>query len=287
MKTCKRCSQEKSFDQFHKQASSPDGHNLYCKACIALFAVESRDRKREKDLAAAETLPLGPQISQFIRDNRKRLGLTQEELGAKTGVTGAQVRLWEAGKAFPQQRRVTAMCDLFGSDIPMFLKQTSDGRFPLDVATCVTCGVLFPVYKLGVKACSKSCGAKARDQSGAASSTWNGGKTKTTAGYVMERAPDHPDAYDNGYVMQHRLVMEQVLGRKLESWERVHHKNGIRTDNRPENLELWIVKGQSKKDPAGQRADDLIELLVSKAERYGIHPPALRAALQDMIFTGA
>ncbi len=56
---------------------------------------------------------------------------------------------------------------------------------------------------------------------------------------------------------------------------------------RPENLELWGVKGQSKKDPAGQRAADLIERAVSVAERYGIHPPALRLALEDVLFRGA
>lgn len=68
---------------------------------------------------------------------------------------------------------------------------------------------------------------------------WNGGKNlRKDVGYIEVYCPDHPSAITRPYIYEHRLVMEKHIGRYLERDEVVHHINGIKTDNRIENLKL-------------------------------------------------
>jgi hypothetical protein len=72
---------------------------------------------------------------------------------------------------------------------------------------------------------------------------WKGGIRHTTAGYVYIYMPDHLNSTSEGYIMEHRLVMEKHVGRYLKKEELVHHVNGIKDDNRIENLELVSDQG--------------------------------------------
>jgi endogenous inhibitor of DNA gyrase (YacG/DUF329 family) len=101
---------------------------------------------------------------------------------------------------------------------------------------CLECGS--PIRKTRhnprAKFCAKACANR-----------WSAKNRKTTKrrlttsqGYVLLHRPDHPMATKSGYVMEHRLVVAEHLGRFLEPKEVVHHKNGNKSDNRLENLKL-------------------------------------------------
>jgi len=68
---------------------------------------------------------------------------------------------------------------------------------------------------------------------------WKGGRIIDQDGYVLVKCPDHPNNDRQNYGREHRLVMEQTLGRYLDPQEVVHHKDGDKQNNHPDNLEVF------------------------------------------------
>lgn len=81
-------------------------------------------------------------------------------------------------------------------------------------------------------------------------------------GYAFAWKPEHPRSH-RGRVREHILVVEELIGRYLVKGENVHHKNGVRDDNSPANLEIW-----ASHQPQGQRPRDMIAHAFETLRRY-------------------
>ena len=92
-----------------------------------------------------------------------------------------------------------------------------------------------------------------------------GHRQRNGEGYMYVFQPDSVMANNKGFVLEHRMVLATHLGRPLLPDESVHHVNGVKDDNRVENLELWSGLG---KQPAGQRPRDLVAWARGILEQY-------------------
>ena len=109
-------------------------------------------------------------------------------------------------------------------------------------SACMDCGIQRWVQLYRGKPRNLRCKICNGKQRGKHHTNWKGGEVKLPDGYIkVWVSPDdffYPMADKRGYVLQHRLIMATHLGRNLLKAEQVHHKNGIKSDNYIENLEL-------------------------------------------------
>jgi len=124
---------------------------------------------------------------------------------------------------------------------------------------CQQCGKRFEVYPYREKSarfCSRSCG------SSFTRNRWKGGRTVKPNGYIMVNV-------DGKYVYEHRHLMAQRVGRPLERDEAVHHINGRRGDNRPENLCLINKKEHDSMESKRRREEDPTSFFSRSEKRCG------------------
>lgn len=115
------------------------------------------------------------------------------------------------------------------------------------------------------KGCSKSCGCKApATRRGPDNCNWRGGRIVHPAGYILLREPNHPNANKADYVLESVKVMSAALGRPIRKGEIIHHKNGVRADNKLGNLQLCV----KRKHPTGQLVTDVAAWCVKFLKQY-------------------
>ena len=110
---------------------------------------------------------------------------------------------------------------------------------------------------------TKSCGCRAGSKHRQLREKGIFTKRTNKYGYVIMHYPEHPNSRKGGNICEHTYVMSEHLGRPLKPNENVHHINGVRDDNRIENLELWC-----KSQPCGQRVNEKQAFYVEFISEY-------------------
>ncbi len=108
------------------------------------------------------------------------------------------------------------------------------------IHNCKVCGCSFFVSDYEISKghgnfCSGRCSSSLENNA-----RWAGGRKKDVDGYVFIKMPQHPFADNHGYVKEHRIIIEKIIGRYLLRTEIIHHVNKIKDDNCPKNLMAFV-----------------------------------------------
>lgn len=194
-------------------------------------------RTNEKPIAMdlAEMCRLYEQEQVTARDLAARIGVTPQTVQRRLRLAGVHVRGRDEPTEQTRQKLSATQGERRKIDKGHLRELHAQGMSCQEMADVFGCGderVRRVLVELGLPRLAP----KARPER---NYFWQGGYVVDDEGYILEHRPDHPCATKGGYVRQHRLVMERVLGRFLTPEEVVDHKNRDTSDNAPSNLDLY------------------------------------------------
>lgn len=220
MKTCRKCGENLPLEDFPKHKRNKDGRQARCKPCTYRDREDLSERFKEKVCEVHEC------------DKHAPFGVLCKAHQSRKEREGVKYNPFEDKKPVNEYGRNG--CAVEGCEEP----HTSLGL----------CTVHYSRKQRGTPLTDTHKKRDRRDRNPLNPDTWARGYTKT--GYVMLTYTKNRKTTT---LFEHRHVMQKHLGRKLLSSENVHHINGVRGDNRIENLELW-----SRSQPSGQRVADKV-----------------------------
>lgn len=204
-KVCTRCRLEKPVAEFGRDGGREDGLTIYCRRCRReRYAVQLGEGKIVRDGVVVRPPPsmhTCERCGQEYRPRHRRQRFCSQPCASRNREPKPK-----APRRYVSQRKADR------AERP-----------------CETCGTLFRPFTARGRYCSRKCyGARTI-----------GERKQDIDGYVRVRVPRGTiGTFQNGWMLEHRYVMQQSLGRPLTKHETVHHINGDKTDNRIENLQL-------------------------------------------------
>lgn len=250
MKICKTCLEEKTLSEFYKNPTQPDGHINHCKACTC----QKFKDKRKNDIV----------YSQREKDRRRMINRTRKGIPLDAPVKGKLMPSSDLNKICGICRQEKCKSEFY-----------KDKSSPTGLNHyCKSCSheKLKNKRKNNLEFAERqrfNARATLRRKRGLyinlPKMTADQGRGHLNKnGYRIFKIKGHALSNKSGSVLEHHLVMYSHLNRLPIKGETVHHKNGIRDDNRIENLELW-----SSKHLPGQRVSDKIDWCVEFLTEYG------------------
>jgi len=231
-KVCSSCKIEKTLDDFFNDKKGTYGKASYCKPCTSIRKKNEYEKNKESILLKR-------------KERHKQTYVKKEkEIDNILGMRVGRLVVTEFVESVKYKGiKWKCQCDC-GNEVDVFRKDLTKKQNP-----------------------TRSCGCLVKDivserMSGSNHYNWKGGEPIVNKkGYLEYRHGEFRG------MREHRVIYEQHYGIKLLPHQNIHHINGIRTDNRIENLELWDTS-----QPAGQRIDEKINFYFNLLKEYRDHP---------------